>query len=102
MPLLAAAPLVSLFFFSGFANAGAVAPPCTLTGWEWVCMLSFLNGFLGPYLTRWHFIFVQSYNSLNQNACAVAAFMMATCNAGSESFVLHARALTIDLFPAYT
>src|SRR5258708_25871845 len=41
MPLLAAAPLISLFFFSGFATAGVVAPPCTLTTWQSVCILSF-------------------------------------------------------------
>src|SRR5260221_6129096 len=48
MPLLAAAPLVSLFFFSGFAIAGVVAPPCTLTTWKWVCMLSFSHRISWP------------------------------------------------------
>src|SRR5258707_2461387 len=82
IPLLATAPLVSLFFFSGFAIAAVQFPACSSTTWQWLCSYQFHITFLGPYLTRWHFVFVQTYNSLNQNACGVAAFMMSTCNAG--------------------
>jgi len=53
-----AAPLATLLFFSGFAAAQIFAPDCSLT-WEW------------------------SFNSLNQNACTVAAYLMSTCNGGS-------------------
>src|SRR5258708_822852 len=102
MPLLAVAPLVSLFFFSGFAIAAVQFPACSSTTWEWVCSYHFYITFLGPYLIQWHFVFVQTYNSLGQNACAVRAFMMATCNGGCEPFFLRWRALMFDIFPAYT
>ncbi|KAF8497742.1 hypothetical protein F5888DRAFT_1694402 [Russula emetica] len=46
MTFSAAAPLVSLFFFSSFAVAGIYAPDCSMT-WEWVSMLSF------PHHTPW-------------------------------------------------
>jgi len=52
------APLASLFLFSGFVAARVDAPDCS-TSWRW------------------------SYNSLGQNACTVAAYMMSTCNGGS-------------------
>ncbi|KAF8497758.1 hypothetical protein F5888DRAFT_249487 [Russula emetica] len=58
MTFSAAAPLVSSFFFSSFAVAGIYAPDCSTT-WEW------------------------SFNSLGQNPCTVAAYMMSTCNGGS-------------------
>src|SRR5258708_34071655 len=48
MPLLAAAPLISLFFFSGFATAEVVAPPCTLPTWQWECILSFSHHLSWP------------------------------------------------------
>ncbi|KAN0119095.1 hypothetical protein V8E52_004542 [Russula decolorans] len=56
------APLASLFLFSGFvvAASGIYAPDCS-TSWGW------------------------SYNSLGQNACTVAAYLMSTCNGGSFS-----------------
>jgi hypothetical protein len=50
--------LSSLLFFSGFAAAGIYAPDCSLS-WEW------------------------TFNTLGQNACTVAAFMMSTCSGGS-------------------
>jgi hypothetical protein len=77
-----AAPLVTFLFFSGFAAAQIYAPDCSLT-WEWVC---FLNAFfylpLPPVdeLTGCS----QTFNSLDQNACTVAAYLMSTCNGGSE------------------
>ncbi|KAF8465585.1 hypothetical protein DFH94DRAFT_782747 [Russula ochroleuca] len=52
------APLVSLLLFSGFVAAQVVAPDCSLT-WGW------------------------TFNSLDQNACTVAAYLMSTCNGGS-------------------
>ena len=33
--------LLSLFFVSGFATAGIYAPNCSLSTWQWVCVLSF-------------------------------------------------------------
>ncbi|KAH9992132.1 hypothetical protein BJV77DRAFT_453790 [Russula vinacea] len=50
-------PLILILLF-GFAAAGIYAPDCSLS-WEW------------------------TFNSLGQNACTVAAFMMSTCNGGS-------------------
>ncbi|KAI0290704.1 hypothetical protein BC826DRAFT_1025820 [Russula brevipes] len=52
------AVFTSLLFFSGFAAAQVVAPDCSLS-WKW------------------------SFNSLGQNACTVAAYLMSTCNGGS-------------------
>ncbi|KAH9988660.1 hypothetical protein BJV77DRAFT_1069924 [Russula vinacea] len=51
--------LLSLFFFSGFATAGIYAPDCSLSTWQW------------------------TFNSLGQNACTVAAYMLSTCSGGS-------------------
>jgi len=50
--------LASLLFFAGFAAAGIYAPDCS-SAWKW------------------------SFNSLGQNACTVAAFLLSTCNGGS-------------------
>jgi hypothetical protein len=78
--------LLSLLFFSGFATAGIYAPDCSLS-WEWVCILSF------PLCIPWSLslsdsdplaLCVQTFNSLGQNACTVAAFMMSTCSGGCE------------------
>ena len=77
-----AAPLATLLFFFGFAAAQIYAPDCSLT-WEWVSFLNaFLNSSLPPVdeLTGCS----QSFNSLDQNACTVAAYLLATCNGGSE------------------
>ncbi|KAI0246210.1 hypothetical protein BJV78DRAFT_1256871, partial [Lactifluus subvellereus] len=49
--------LVSLLLLSGIAVAQIYAPDCSLT-WQW------------------------TFNSLGQNACTVAAYLMATCNGG--------------------
>ncbi|KAH9984289.1 hypothetical protein BJV77DRAFT_200464 [Russula vinacea] len=54
---LLAAPFAFLFFFSGFALAQIISPICEPT-WAW------------------------SFNSLNQDPCEVAAFMMGTCDGG--------------------
>jgi len=65
-----AAPLVTFLFFSGFAAAQIIAPACSLMTWEW------------------------TFNSLDQNACTVAAHLMSTCNGGT---------FTIDaLIPGYS
>ena len=51
-------------------------------------------------------LFVQSFNSLEQDPCMVAATMMGTCNGGSGSFAflfcLHWRALSSRLFADFT
>lgn len=76
-----AAPFASLFLFSGFAVGGIYAPDCS-TSWSWVRMLlSFLSPELCSYCA-------QSFNSLGQNACTVAAYLMSTCNGGCELFFL--------------
>jgi hypothetical protein len=70
--------------------------------------------FLGNYLIAWHY--AQSANSLGQNPCTVAAYLISTCYGGCEwsSFLSCARepwrlisfaAYTIDALPngtAYT
>ncbi|KAF8463024.1 hypothetical protein DFH94DRAFT_481856 [Russula ochroleuca] len=56
---LFATPLAFLVFFSGFAVAQISAPNCTSSTWEW------------------------SYNSIGQNPCIVAAYMLSTCKGGS-------------------
>jgi len=58
MLTLAAFATLSLLF-SGHAVAQVVAPDCLTVPWGW------------------------TFNSLNQNACTVAAYLMSTCNMGS-------------------
>ena len=79
---LLAAPVVSLLFFSAFGSAAISSPDCS-TSWEWVRM-SFLECIVLrlPDLMTFG---VQSFNSLGQNACTVAAYMMSTCNGGCKS-----------------
>ncbi|KAI0270217.1 hypothetical protein BGY98DRAFT_937561 [Russula aff. rugulosa BPL654] len=55
---LFASLLISLVLFSGFVAAGIYAPGCSLN-WAW------------------------SFNSLGQNPCTVAAYMLSTCHGGS-------------------
>jgi hypothetical protein len=52
------APLATFLLFSHFAAAQVYAPDCSLI-WAW------------------------TFNSINQNACTVAAYLMSTCNGGS-------------------
>ena len=73
-----AAPFTSLFLFSAFAVGGIYAPDCN-TSWSWVRMLSFSPRRV---LICWHC--AQSFNSLGQNACTVAAYLMSTCTGGCE------------------
>jgi hypothetical protein len=57
---------------------------------------------LGPYLTD--VLFVQSFNSLGQNACTVAAYMMSTCHGGCKLFTYLfclALALAANLIVSY-
>lgn len=58
-------------------------------------MLDISTTFLGNYLIAWHF--AQSFNSLGQNPCTVAAHLISTCHSGCEwssLFVLRPRALS--------
>lgn len=73
-------PLAPLFLFSSFVVAGINAPDCN-TSWRWVC-ISFPPCILGRCLICWYC--AQSHNSLGQNACTVAAYMISTCNGGCE------------------
>jgi len=66
MSLQVVVSLASLLFFAGFAAAGISAPACD-TSWEWTA------------------------NSLGQNPCTVAAYLISTCHSGSY---------TIDPLPA--
>lgn len=107
--------LASLFFFFGLVAAMPAAPAarapggtvyypaCTDSTWSWVCMLS-LTYILGRYLICWHC--VQTYNSLNQSPCLVAAALLSTCNGGCElsSFVLSYiyKPCCLIYFAAYT
>src|SRR5216684_4315440 len=98
MPLLAAAPFVSLFFFSGFATAGVVAPPCTLTNWQWVCMLSFSHHISWPLPDPMAYLLCPVIQFSQPKCVCGRGIHDSDMQRGSESFVLHARALTIDLF----
>src|SRR6266849_8140787 len=82
--LLFVPPLTSLFFFSGFAVAGLVAPDCTATDFQWVRILSFLHSI--HWLLTDLVAFPQSSNSLGQNACTIAAYMFSTCHGGCKLF----------------
>jgi hypothetical protein len=98
--MFSSALLASLFLFFGLAAAGQIiAPACTVPSWSWVCMLS-LPCIFGRYLICWHC--VQTYNSLGQNPCTVAAYLLSTCNQGCELFsCLHEPCCLIS-FAAYT
>jgi hypothetical protein len=72
------APLASLFFFPSFAVSAIYAPECS-TSWKWVC---FHHAFFGRCLICWHC--VQAFNSLGQNPCMVAAYLISTCSGGCE------------------
>jgi len=58
MLLRVAVSVASLLFFPGLVAAGISAPGCSIA-WEW------------------------SFNSLGQNPCTVAAYLLSTCNGGS-------------------
>jgi len=58
-------------------------------------------------LTRSDGLFVQSFNSLGQDACLIVAYMMSTCNGGCESFTFYSCLATAESqrfisFPAFT
>ena len=97
--------LASLFLFSGFAVASGEDPPdpeddkdhdvhhhdhskihapkCSDKKWKWVCILPFYHSYIGHYyLICWHC--VQTYNSIGQNPCKVAAYLLSTCHGGCE------------------
>jgi len=71
------APLLISFFFSGFAVAVISAPDCSTalsSTWTW------------------------SFNTLGQNPCTVAAYMLSTCSGGSTTLV---PLLTGELYVPY-
>ncbi|KAI0250834.1 hypothetical protein BJV78DRAFT_1215547, partial [Lactifluus subvellereus] len=51
--------LAPLLFLSGIVVAQISAPDCTASGWQW------------------------TFNSLGQNPCLVAAYLLATCSGGT-------------------
>ena len=95
MPTSTPAPLrlVVVLLFSGFALAQISAPDCLVVPWGWVRPLSSQRlltvGVLKTEISFFFFFFClfscpQTFNSINQNACTVAAYLMSTCNQGSE------------------
>lgn len=42
----------------------------------------FYHSYFGYYLTCWHY--VQTYNSIGQHPCKVAAYLLSTCHGGCE------------------
>jgi hypothetical protein len=97
MSVLAA--LASLLLFSGFTIAGIVAPDCAFPSqWNWVRPT---NVFLRHAFHIWPL--VQTFNSLNQNACTVAAYLGSTCNQGCKIFIIHVTvSLSHHSLTAYT
>jgi hypothetical protein len=87
--------LTSLFLF-GFAVAAISAPSCLAT-WEWVSMLSYL--LVDCYLICGHN--VQTFNSLSQDPCTVAAYMLSTCNGGCQYYYLSCQSLPTRPFAAF-
>ena len=78
------APLASLLLLSGFAAAQIVAPDCSLT-WGWVCFFFVAVASCRCASAQAGVLFVlQTFNSIDQNACTVAAYLMSTCNGGCE------------------
>jgi hypothetical protein len=75
---------MAIVFFFGFAAAEISAANCSST-WKWVCILSPPHCVLWPLLDLIDFI-VQSFNSLGQDPCLMAAYMYSTCAGGSELF----------------
>jgi len=61
-------------------------PNCTVDGYEWVSdtLLILHSLSFRPFPISDRFSLLQSYNSLNQNPCNVAAMLESTCYAGSE------------------
>ena len=89
MSLLRVAALASLYFYSAraFAVAQVSGPICTSATWQWVS-----TAYCGPGSTFFGLLYdlmycIQTFNSLGQSPCTVTAYMMATCNGGSEFFV---------------
>jgi hypothetical protein len=83
MSTLVALRLTALLLFSGSALAQIVAPDCLIVPWGWVC-LSLPLFPINPFCQVLNWAFLQTFNSLNQNACTVAAYLMSTCNQGCE------------------
>jgi hypothetical protein len=77
------APLASLCFFSALSIAQVSAPNCTSAAWQWVRTPWFRQLIVWPLSDPMNC--VQTFNSLGQNPCTVTAYMMATCDGGSES-----------------
>lgn len=77
MSILAALP--TLLLLSSSAIAGISAPNClVMSTWNWVRNYSF------PDILSTADGLLQTFNSLNQNPCLVAAFLQSTCNMGCE------------------
>lgn len=74
--------LTILLLFSGSAVAQIGAPGCFTAPWGWVWPSLILLFFFA--FVRAERLLSQTFNSLNQNACTVAAYLLSTCNMGCE------------------
>jgi hypothetical protein len=75
------AVLTTLSLFSAHVLAQVYFPDCTVSSWGWVR----LNHFDSLSFTDRLF---KTFNSLGQNPCTVAAYLLSTCNGGSQSSFL--------------
>jgi hypothetical protein len=82
---LGVTPIAFSLFFSVFAVAQISAPNCTDTSYAWVWMSWFRRYLLWP-LSNLVNHYVQAFNSVGQSPCTVIAYMMGSCDGGSEVF----------------
>ena len=93
--------LLSLFFFSGFATAGIYAPDCSLSTWQWVCVLSFPLCIPCRYscLIRWLFGIMFRHSTVSakmlarsqRTCCPPAAVAVSLVIVTSASLVISSR-----------
>ena len=76
----------SYLHFIGSASAQVSAPICTYPDSTWVGSLFAGARFVSMTTRSLHRVgvFIQSFNSLEQGPCLVAAYLLAVCNNGSQ------------------
>jgi hypothetical protein len=72
------AVLTTLSLFSGHVLAQVYWASCTVPSFGWVPLNHFFPLSFTDHLSK-------TYNSIEQNPCTVAAFLLSTCNGGSQS-----------------
>lgn len=80
MSVLAA--LATLLLFSCCAIAQIETAKCTQSSWNWVRTRN--NYVSDPTCFRLADESIQTFNSMNQNPCKVAGYLLSTCSGGSE------------------